>query len=156
MSLSNEKEYRRQYRISFNKKNPGREKEWRRKNYLKNIEARRAYAIAYGKAHPEKVNVAWKRPRKRFARYKHAARKRGLDFSLTFEKFNELIHQDCHYCGRGNPTKGVDRKDNLKGYTLQNAVPCCWDCNNAKGKHSKPEFILMSTLIADRFKAGVI
>lgn len=28
---------------------------------------------------------------------------------------------------------GVDRLDSSMGYTPDNCVPCCWECNNMKG-----------------------
>ncbi len=40
----------------------------------------------------------------------------------------------CHYCGE--PIKltcyGLDRKDNSRGYTLDNVVPSCFPCNASK------------------------
>ncbi len=35
---------------------------------------------------------------------------------------------------------GVDRKDG-GDYTLENSVPCCWDCNEMKSDRSCEEFL---------------
>ena len=67
----------------------------------------------------------------------------GLVFAKTKDDFANIIFKKCFYCGcepsnsdknfrTGEITKynGVDRVDNLKGYVLNNCVPCCEKCNN--------------------------
>jgi hypothetical protein len=78
-------------------------------------------------------------------RYRAAARSRGYEFSLTDGEFFSLMVRDCHYCGSrpemtrwperhpGFKFNGIDRVDNSIGYTLANSVPCCSQCNRAKG-----------------------
>lgn len=77
-----------------------------------------------------------------------------FEWALEFEYAKELIFQNCHYCNsppsntydrrfvgknrRSTGTitfnySGLDRKDNNKGYTVDNTVPCCKSCNLAKG-----------------------
>lgn len=88
--------------------------------------------------------------------YKRRALRRDLAFELTREQFNELIRQNCTYCGVKPSTllaaphggvcqnfsyNGVDRKDNLLGYTVENSVACCKICNRAKSDFSYDEFI---------------
>ena len=85
--------------------------------------------------------------------YKANARKRGYIFNLTEEQFAEITKRDCHYCeakpnntvrrlrGNGDYTyNGIDRIDNNKGYTMDNVVPCCKICNQAKHTLTMPEF----------------
>jgi len=79
----------------------------------------------------------------RYARLKSNAKRRGTDFCL--DKLDFLIWfqgQDkvCHYCGTTLNTNGrreeqisVDRKDNIIGYTLENIVLSCQQCNTIKG-----------------------
>jgi len=82
--------------------------------------------------------------------------KRGHCFDLILDDFKEITKQDCFYCGekpsnicdrssrRANGTftyNGIDRKDNTKGYTKNNIVPCCKVCNSMKSKLSEKEFI---------------
>lgn len=83
-------------------------------------------------------------------------RKKGLDCSL--EEFVGIVTTNCFYCGcepnvisgSNRNTKhgvaafkhlGIDRVDNLKGYTKDNVVPCCWRCNNAKWTYEKDDFL---------------
>ena len=82
--------------------------------------------------------------------YMKGAFQRGYSFDLRPERFLDLIMSDCHYCGlpasQGNTKgtlryNGVDRKDNTKGYTLENSVPCCGTCNIAKGTHQYDDFL---------------
>lgn len=92
--------------------------------------------------------------------YKKAARNRNLEFDLSREQFADLVFSNCHYCGR-EPDKttenrsqaikqnvnghikwsGVDRKDNSVGYTPENCVAACTQCNMAKRDTSYNDFI---------------
>ena len=88
--------------------------------------------------------------------YKKGAKARNLSFELSFEEFIELVQKNCHYCGivPSNSTKtlthhsstefiynGIDRKDNKLGYTKENSLPCCKQCNYAKFRFSYQEFL---------------
>lgn len=75
--------------------------------------------------------------------YQRGARDRGLCWDLTGEDFDRLTSQDCFYCGyppsntySGHSTpfvyNGIDRVDNDLGYVIENVVPCCKACNQAK------------------------
>lgn len=92
--------------------------------------------------------------RKIYKIYKEQAKNRKLIFDLSFELFLKISQQNCHYCGlkpsnRQSATgnngdfiySGLDRKDNSKGYTLDNVVPCCKICNRAKNNLSYDSFI---------------
>ncbi len=86
---------------------------------------------------------------------KSNAKKRGLEFSLTNAQLRILYKGNCHYCGIkperiraacGITTKpfiynGIDRKDNSKGYTLDNCVSCCRSCNSTKSSNLESEMI---------------
>lgn len=79
-------------------------------------------------------------PKTRFLKYSYNARKRGYIFDLSEEQFCALINMECHYDGSSGFI-GVDRKDNLIGYTIENCVPCCSICNRMKGTIPYDEFI---------------
>jgi len=77
--------------------------------------------------------------------YKQGAQSRGYDWDLPDEDFFRLIVLDCFYCGAppsctliASPNSGeftyngLDRRDNSKGYVLENVVTCCKICNHAK------------------------
>lgn len=66
-------------------------------------------------------------------------RTRGIMAFKTFLLFTLI--PDCHYCGvalnwqpyySNNSGYKLDRKDNSKGYTKSNCVPCCARCNRSK------------------------
>lgn len=87
------------------------------------------------------------------SKYKKSANLKGLVFELSRNQFKSLITQNCEYCGippsKRAPKKcyfgnivanGIDRVDNKKGYTLENCVPCCKQCNMAKRSLTVEEF----------------
>jgi hypothetical protein len=63
--------------------------------------------------------------------------------SLSYEEFTEFTcNNECHYCGcsigweKFNPERlayNLDRKDNSLGYSKENCVVCCKECNYIKG-----------------------
>ena len=86
--------------------------------------------------------------------YKKSAENRNYVFELTKEKFEFLTHKNCFYCGeipqnvklalKGKERyvySGIDRKDNNIGYTIENCVPCCKNCNFSKMKLSVGDFL---------------
>lgn len=98
--------------------------------------------------------------------YKRNATLRGLKWNLTVEQFDELVTSNCHYCG-AEPTarhlhnatrtyNGIDRVDNSLDYTPQNVVPCCTQCNRAKGTLTAQEFIEWALSIRKEWNDGPI
>lgn len=71
----------------------------------------------------------------RFAYSKNKAKRRGIEWILTLNDYCSIVSPVCHY-GCGSPTSiygvGLDRKDSSKGYTKENSVSCCWNCNKLK------------------------
>ncbi len=72
----------------------------------------------------------------------------GLD---EFIRWYQSQEPKCHYCGRdlymGRGQKKLngysfDRKDNGKGYNLENIILCCNRCNMAKGSWFTEEQML--------------
>lgn len=71
--------------------------------------------------------------------------KRNHSFDLTLEEFEKFLTNPCFYCGSTGKSKlkghedvlvcGIDRIKNNIGYTKDNCVSCCNECN--KMKHSK-------------------
>ncbi len=83
--------------------------------------------------------------------YVNGAKNRNYKWALTTVNFENLITNNCYYCGaapsikksghrRGNRAirerniaiNGIDRVDNRLGYTTKNCVSCCEVCNKAK------------------------
>ncbi len=96
-----------------------------------------------------------------FTQYATIAKQHNREFVLTVDQFRIITSSCCHYCGRtpvqlsGSNLKqrwkkstwgeyhynGIDRKDNTKGYTPDNSLPCCGECNHMKGSKTYDEFI---------------
>lgn len=99
--------------------------------------------------------------------YKSSANNRGLTFDLNKEETIKFLKGNCYYCGiepsllinmisktrlnNGSQLSypindyniycnGIDRVDNTKGYSIDNCVSCCKDCNIAKLTKTKEEF----------------
>jgi hypothetical protein len=62
--------------------------------------------------------------------YKYFDKKRGFFSDLNTKDLIEVKKGNCFYCGF--KATGFDRKDNSKGHTKDNCVPCCKDCNCAR------------------------
>lgn len=93
-----------------------------------------------------------------FRRYKKSARKRGHSFSLTVDRFRELVTSPCLICGVKPSQRyrhdsspyyktpfiynGIDRLNNHRGYVEGNVAPCCSECNYAKGSRSLEQLLL--------------
>lgn len=84
--------------------------------------------------------------------HKINAKKSGIEQALTDDQIIAIHKENCHYCGTSPSNvcstrtglytyNGIDRVDNKKGYTIDNVVSCCWDCNRDKGKLSYKEFL---------------
>lgn len=76
--------------------------------------------------------------------YMARAAKKGLEFALTVDEFEQIASGACHYClasPSSTHVNGVDRMDNELGYTRCNAVACCKECNHMKADMSAEQFI---------------
>ena len=99
-----------------------------------------------------------------FAQYRHKAKARGIPWVLTFEQFLTITQQPCYFTGwlpkqtvhkkaRRSPPyvyNGIDRLDNRKGYTLDNAVACNGDVNKAKLAMTEARFVAMCCAVASK------
>jgi len=112
----------------------------------------RASSRCYKEKYPELVSLGLKKHRQLpLTRYKttfSGAKRRNLDFDISFELFSRLIESDCTYCGSGFGYIGVDRIDNAKGYLVDNVCSCCTMCNMMKKTLSKQQFIEHAQRIA--------
>lgn len=74
----------------------------------------------------------------------------SIPFKLGIADTINLISQSCFYCGGGNDTQytvnsnkgiklnlnGIDRIDSSRGYTKENTLTCCKNCNFMKRDYS--------------------
>lgn len=90
--------------------------------------------------------------------FKRARSKRGNEFVLTKEEYEDKIAKPCYYCGRPPELGGmsVDRLDSsLKLYSKDTVVGCCQVCNYAKNTEGEKEFVARAKRVfeeADRIK----
>lgn len=76
---------------------------------------------------------------------RNRAEKRSIEWALSVSDVEEIIFQNCFYCGipptqlkklphsqDGLRYNGIDRINNQIGYIKDNVVPCCGICNSAK------------------------
>ena len=90
-------------------------------------------------------------------------RNKKVEFNISFEDFKKIIENNfCHYCSKElhynkhsrqwgknlSRAHQLDRKNNSKGYILNNVVPCCWTCNRLKSNEfTYEEFLLLSPIL---------
>lgn len=84
--------------------------------------------------HKVNVNILTK-----FKQYKKRCEKKGLKFTLKLRQFEYEIQKPCYICKTPN-SNGLDRVNNLEGYTTDNIYPCCFDCNRMKSNKTTIEF----------------
>lgn len=75
----------------------------------------------------------------RIQKFISGAKQRNLSYSLSEEEAIKLLHGECYYCGQSH-ADGIDRVDSLKGYSIDNCVPCCSICNIMKNKFDTQTF----------------
>lgn len=86
-------------------------------------------------------------------RYKYAcgeARRRGLEWKISFQEHINLVSNSCAYCNSELSKYGIglDRKNNNQGYIIENVVPCCVRCNRVKNKYfTFEEFKILGNVI---------
>jgi 5-methylcytosine-specific restriction endonuclease McrA len=74
--------------------------------------------------------------------YRRGAKDRGFEFNLDRRHFEDLLIDNCFYCGaQPNPVNGIDRVDTHAGYVDDNVVTACAQCNRAKLDHSLESFL---------------
>jgi hypothetical protein len=96
---------------------------------------------------------------------------RQIAFSLTLNEYWDIVRRPCHYCGRSGVAvsrdgpdrkggrlsneairhNGLDRIDSGGGYTTDNVVSCCKDCNFAKNGMTTDEFRQWIRMVYEHF-----
>lgn len=114
----------------------------------------------YRITHPEIIKEIRKRAllniNNTYTVYINGAKSRGIEWesSMTKDICLILFTSQCHYCGKkyvfNEHPLGIDRVDNTKGYSIDNVVTCCQDCNFMKCTYTKEDFISICTHIYER------
>lgn len=110
------------------------------------------------------------------SRYKARAKLKKMAYELTHCEFKMITSSICHYCkipplkihkikspsysdkGTANSEyafNGIDRMDNLQGYTVKNCVPCCQICNYAKLDMDYKDFLTWIDDLRERGKENI-
>lgn len=117
----------------------------------------RAATSKWAAANPEKRTEIVRRFRERsplrvlYINYRSNAKIRGRSFDLDRVLFEDLVTDNCFYCGAAPaPHNGIDRVNNGDGYRFGNVVTCCRVCNLAKRAMSVDEFTAWATRISAR------
>jgi hypothetical protein len=98
--------------------------------------------------------------------YKSRANRKNLEFTLSFQEFDEITSSNCYYCDETPKNKkyangdkkvfcfynGVDRFNNGEGYTKNNSLPCCGECNKMKLDLSFNDFLNKIQKILNKFR----
>lgn len=84
----------------------------------------------------EKIKEYRKALKGRFSRARSVAKREGREFLLTFDQYVAKTSEPCYYCDDFFPRVqqgiGLDRLNNSIGYTIENVVSCCKNCNQIK------------------------
>lgn len=110
-----------------------------------------------------------------YRKIEYPSKKMGKRYNIDFNFFIKIIKNNCFYCGRGPQSvykdtlhygvreykrvisdieishNGIDRIDSGLGYTKENVVPCCSDCNYAKNQLTQSEFKELIAKIYNNF-----
>lgn len=124
----------------------------RREYYENHREQQRKYSAASYARNREKVLARGHGLLKRYSQMQRSAARRGIPCGLTLQEYSKLTGGAiCTYCGGGLPKSGsgIDRKNSYTGYSEENCVPCCTNCNAIRGKDliSHSEMIEVANLL---------
>lgn len=94
---------------------------------------------------------------KRFLSFYINAKRRGLDFNITYNDYLDMLCNNCNYCG-SNHGDSIDRIYSTKGYTKDNVQLVCSKCNMMKYTFTDDEFkkhiiSIYNNISAQRFKS---
>lgn len=154
-------EKRRKYKRDYKEENPdvnyrGYSK-YRKRQLEKDPEGYRKKnsetAKRYREKNKEKVRECQQKSHQKspvyYRYYCRQAEDRGYDITLTKEQLHDIVTKECDYCDHiDEDFNGIDRIDNDIGYTIENVVPACKNCNNMKNTMCKEVFVTRCMNIA--------
>lgn len=132
------REYSKGHRYDAEKKRQY-DKQWRKRPYVKNT-------IKF--SNEKRMSTA----KGRLNLLKGQAKRRGLSVEIELDWYTKFLNQPCYYCGNSLPKygSGMDRVDNKKGYSIDNVIPSCSDCNKGRADRYKvQEWKIMTKALID-------
>lgn len=92
-----------------------------------------------------------------FKQYKQSAERRNIEFSISESEFDFITGKTCYICGETNlATIGVDRYNNRDGYTIENSMPCCTECNYSKSSLYIYDFFMNIKMITEQHPEKIV
>lgn len=101
-----------------------------------------------------KINNELPAIKKSFRSLRGNAKSRGIPVEISLDYFIKLSSNNCYWCGSKPLSKkglkdwhknatinGIDRINNTLGYTIENCVACCYDCNRMKSNLTEVNFL---------------
>ena len=88
-----------------------------------------------------------------YVQHKNSAENRKISCDLTIDDHDALVTSQCSYC-RINNAGGIDRKDSKLGYSVENCVACCAECNYFKKTMTPEQLIDQCNRIASFWESG--
>jgi hypothetical protein len=91
-----------------------------------------------------------------YRNYRNTAKSSEKVFDISAEDFARITAEPCVYCRHTRARRGLDRIENMKGYTLDNVQACCRECNYMRGATLSPDaFRDLCARVAARFEVVV-
>lgn len=117
---------------------------------------KKAYYRARNKYYDDDTNIWFvNKTKPRMSEYQRAAKRKGVSFAISKAYFDILTKGDCKYCKRSPITWfGIDRVVPSLGYTFDNVVSCCLDCNLDKLEDDVDTMLRRNERVALRVDTG--
>lgn len=157
------------YRIDYKEQIKEYHKEWRKNHKAQIKESNLKYVKEHKEELTEHQQKYQKTPKSIFAQIKYRSKRKDIEINITeidFVIWYNNQKQICHYCKRTlkeikqntAETKRnkkcrltIDRKDNCKGYDLNNIVLACNRCNMTKSNYfTEQEMLEIGKIIKNR------
>ena len=121
-----------------------------RKCYKNNVHVKAKYADRT-KVYLKKYNLTIER---KYTQLQAKCKHKNYKLDITLDKYKSLIKDGCFYCSSTLDKTGVslDRLNNDNGYTVDNVVPCCGNCNQIRNKHLTHEEMIVAMKAVLQFR----
>lgn len=126
-----------------------------------NLEILKKKSKLYIKRNILKIKLKNRTAHHRFIVAKSVTRNNGFYWNISFINYEKIIMNNCFYCEKVTfgieVGSGLDRIDNNLGYTINNVLPCCGDCNRTRGDRLTVEEmqVAMKSILKFRKKKGL-